>query len=60
VHDVLALRERVNTPNTVGPYNWSVRLPWTIGALESDSIVAGRMRFVRQTAAAAGRVDTSA
>jgi 4-alpha-glucanotransferase len=55
VHDVLALRDRVNTPNTVGPFNWSVRLPWTLGALEQDAIVRGRMGFVRRTAEAAGR-----
>ena len=56
VHDVLCLRERVNTPNTVGPYNWSVRLPWTIEALERDAIVEGRLRFVRRMAESSGRV----
>ena len=50
IHDVLALRERVNTPNTVGPHNWSVRLPWTVEALASDGIVRGRMRFLAETA----------
>ncbi|MBX7197280.1 MAG: 4-alpha-glucanotransferase [Sandaracinaceae bacterium] len=55
IHDVLHLRDRVNTPNTVGPLNWSVRLPWTIEALEHDAIVEGRMRWVRATAAAHGR-----
>lgn len=52
IHDVLALRERVNTPNTVGPQNWSVRLPWTVDALGEDAIVRGRMRFLRETARA--------
>jgi 4-alpha-glucanotransferase len=55
IHDVLALRDRINTPNTVGPENWSVRLPWTVKALEEDSILAGRMRWIRTIATATGR-----
>jgi 4-alpha-glucanotransferase len=44
IQDVLALRDRINTPNTVGPENWSWRMPWTVGAMEEDAIVRGRMR----------------
>lgn len=55
VTDVLRLRDRINTPNTVGPQNWSFRLPWTIEALERDAIVVGRMRWIREKAAAHGR-----
>ena len=55
VTDVLSLRDRINTPNTVGPENWSFRLPWTIEALERDDILAGRMRWIRTTATTHGR-----
>ncbi len=55
IHDLLALPERVNTPNTVGPMNWSVRLPWTLEALERDAIVLGRLELLGSLARAAGR-----
>lgn len=60
IHDLLALRDRVNTPNTVGPLNWSVRLPWTLEVLERDPIVRGRMRFVEELARATGRAPGAA
>jgi 4-alpha-glucanotransferase len=53
--DVLCLRDRINTPNTVGPENWSYRLPWTVEALAEDSILAGRLRWIRTIATANGR-----
>jgi 4-alpha-glucanotransferase len=55
VFDVLALRQRVNTPNTMGPENWSTRLPHTFDALASDAIARGRARFVRELAQRSGR-----
>lgn len=56
VGDVLALRARVNTPNTMGPENWSMRLPWTLPAMSEDAIVRGRARAVRAMCAARGRL----
>lgn len=53
--DVLSLRRRVNTPNTMGPENWSWRVPWTNAAMRSDAIVKGRLAAVRRMAEAAGR-----
>jgi 4-alpha-glucanotransferase len=50
IQDVLALRDRINTPNTVGPDNWSWRLPWTIPAMREDSIVRGRAKRLRRLA----------
>lgn len=56
IQDVLSLRSRINTPNTVGPENWSFRLPWTTGALESDAIIGARMKLVKKLATQHGRV----
>ncbi|MDQ3031317.1 MAG: 4-alpha-glucanotransferase [Myxococcota bacterium] len=50
ISDVLALRDRINTPNTVGPENWSWRMPWTVAAMRDDSIVRGRQRTARRLA----------
>jgi 4-alpha-glucanotransferase len=50
VQDVLALRDRINTPNTVGPENWSWRMPWTVPAMHDDAIVRGRMSATRRLA----------
>jgi 4-alpha-glucanotransferase len=55
IQDVLSLRARINTPNTVGPDNWSWRLPWTTPALESDAILGSRMKLVKKLAAQHGR-----
>ncbi|UJR78805.1 4-alpha-glucanotransferase [Sandaracinus amylolyticus] len=56
VQDVLALRDRVNTPNTVGPENWSWRMPWTISVMEEDAIVRGRRRQLRRLAELTERI----
>jgi 4-alpha-glucanotransferase len=48
IQDVLSLRARINTPNTMGPANWSMRLPWTLPAMESDAILGARMKLVKK------------
>ena len=35
--DVYGGRERINTPATTGPHNWSYRLPWTLRELRDDA-----------------------
>ena len=60
IGDLLALRERVNTPNTVGPENWSWRLPWTNEAMAQDAIVSARLEFVAALARESGRAKTEA
>ncbi|MCX7808108.1 MAG: 4-alpha-glucanotransferase, partial [Deltaproteobacteria bacterium] len=60
IHDVLGLRERVNRPNTLGPHNWSTRLPWVLSALAEDAIVQARMRFLEEEARAGGRANPEA
>ncbi|MFK7987696.1 MAG: 4-alpha-glucanotransferase [Sandaracinaceae bacterium] len=42
VQDVFGLRERINVPNTVGPQNWSWRLPWSVETLLDEDHVASR------------------
>ena len=56
VQDVLALRDRINTPNTVGPENWSWRMPWTVSAMDGDAIVRGRQRALFRLAESTERV----
>jgi 4-alpha-glucanotransferase len=45
-------RERINVPATIGPGNWSYRLPWTQAELAGP---AGRELRDRFFALAAGR-----
>ena len=56
IQDVLSLRARINTPNTMGPANWSMRLPWTLPAMESDAILGARIKLVRKLCVDHGRV----
>jgi 4-alpha-glucanotransferase len=53
--EVLALRDRINTPATVGSQNWTWRLPRPIEDLERDPRVATRLDAVRQLVQASGR-----
>jgi len=55
IQDVLSLRARINTPNTMGPANWSMRLPWTLPAMESDAILGARTKLVRKLCGDHGR-----
>lgn len=42
VQDVFGARERINLPGTVGPENWSYRLPWSLSRLGTDPFVRER------------------
>ncbi|WP_437561740.1 4-alpha-glucanotransferase [Sorangium sp. So ce542] len=55
VQDVLATRDRVNTPGTVGPENWSLRLPAPPAAMDRDPEVRGALERVRESIEASGR-----
>ncbi|KYF48952.1 4-alpha-glucanotransferase [Sorangium cellulosum] len=55
IQDVLATRERVNTPGTVGPENWSLRLSATPAELDRDPEVRGALERVRESIEATGR-----
>jgi 4-alpha-glucanotransferase len=46
ITDALGWKDRMNTPGTVGPHNWTFRLPWTVDELFSASEpVATRQRL---------------
>ncbi|MGE5047983.1 MAG: 4-alpha-glucanotransferase, partial [Deltaproteobacteria bacterium] len=36
ITDALGWKDRMNTPGTVGPHNWTFRLPWTLDQLFSS------------------------
>lgn len=55
IQDVLAMRERINTPGTVGPENWSLRLAATPAEMDRDPEVRGALERVRESIKATGR-----
>ncbi len=50
VQDVFGLRERINLPGTVGPDNWTYRLPWTLESLATNDFVQTRTRVMAELA----------
>ena len=59
LQDVLSLRARVNTPNTMGPENWSWRTPHSNAEMLRDPLVRGRLGAVHELAAASKRLPSS-
>jgi 4-alpha-glucanotransferase len=53
--ELLGIRDRINTPATVGQHNWSWRLPRPIEDLEADPAVVSRFDAVRALVEASGR-----
>jgi 4-alpha-glucanotransferase len=53
--ELIGSRERINTPGTVGPHNWTWRLPKPIEDLVEDTRLAGRFEAVGKLVAASGR-----
>ncbi len=53
--ELLGVRDRINTPATVGEHNWSWRLPAPIEDLEADPVVGSRLDAVRALVQASGR-----
>lgn len=56
VQDLFALRERINVPNTVGPHNWSWRLPWSLEAMASEDHVLAQLDALQERARRTGRL----
>lgn len=50
VQDVFGFRERINLPGTVGPDNWSYRLPWTVSRMREDPFVRQQTSMVAELA----------
>jgi 4-alpha-glucanotransferase len=57
VQDIFGLRERINIPNTVGPQNWSWRLPWSIETMDKEEHVGAQLDALALIARRTGRVD---
>ncbi len=53
--EILGTRERINTPGTVGPQNWTWRLPGPVEDLECDPAVLGRLAGIRALVEASRR-----
>ena len=59
LQDLFGSRERINLPGTVGPHNWSIRLPWTVSQMDADPFVRSRSEALRRLAEAYGRAPAS-
>lgn len=57
VQDVFAIRDRINMPNTVGPQNWSWRLPWSIDTMDKEEHVGAQLDDLALLARRTGRID---
>jgi 4-alpha-glucanotransferase len=55
VQDVFGLEDRINVPGTVGPRNWSWRMPWSADDLRRDPALAARTSELAQLTARHGR-----
>ena len=55
IQDLFGWRERINFPGTVGPANWSWRLPLAIEDIVHDPVLAARLTQLREMAMRAGR-----
>jgi 4-alpha-glucanotransferase len=55
IQDLFGWRQRINLPGTVGPANWSWRLPLAIEDMSHDAALASRMAQLRGMATRAGR-----
>jgi 4-alpha-glucanotransferase len=53
--EILNMGDRINTPATVGPANWSYRLPATLEVLGKDPSVIARMDSLRAAVVESGR-----
>ena len=55
IQDVFGLRERINVPNTVGPQNWSWRLPWSIDTIAREEFLTAQLERLAVLAIRTGR-----
>ncbi len=55
IQDLLGTKERINTPATVGPHNWSYRLPAPVEELRADPGIFKLTEMLRRSVEAAGR-----
>lgn len=53
--DIFALRDRINVPNTVGPQNWSWRLPWSLDTMDKEDHIGALLDDLASLARRSGR-----
>ncbi|MFO0679315.1 MAG: 4-alpha-glucanotransferase [Polyangiaceae bacterium] len=53
--ELLGLTERINVPGTVGPHNWTWRIPADVESLLEDANVTSRLEAVRALVSESGR-----
>jgi 4-alpha-glucanotransferase len=53
--ELLGQPDRINLPGSVGPHNWTYRLPQAIETLASDAAVSQRLAVVRRLVQETGR-----
>ena len=56
LQDLLGLRERINTPGTVGEQNWTWRMPWNVEQLGQAEAACGPAAVARELIERTGRV----
>jgi 4-alpha-glucanotransferase len=55
VQDILGTKDRINTPATVGPQNWTYRLPATVDELRADPELHELTERLRKSVEKSGR-----
>lgn len=55
IQDLLGARERINTPATMGPENWALRLPAPVEDLRRDEELGRKLGMARASIDASGR-----
>lgn len=55
IQDLLGGKERINTPATMGPHNWSYRLPKTVEEMRQDPGIFKLTEVVRKSVEKGGR-----
>lgn len=56
IQDLFGLRDRINVPTTMGPQNWSWRLPWSTDTMDREDHIAGRLDALASFARRTGRL----
>ncbi|MCB9595877.1 MAG: 4-alpha-glucanotransferase [Sandaracinaceae bacterium] len=57
IQDLFGLRSRINVPNTVGPQNWSWRLPWSVETIEREDHLGAQLDSLAGHARRSGRLE---
>jgi 4-alpha-glucanotransferase len=56
IQDIFGLRSRINVPSTVGPQNWSWRLPWSTDTMDKEDHIGAQLDALAELARRTGRL----